>query len=93
MHTLETILSFVALLACVALLAQPILSQQQQWNEKTKESEIIWKNFMCSAALDAALANFVLAHSNGCLNFSEALHSNPNPFALELGGDSNHYLS
>ena len=91
MHSLETILSFLALLGCLGLLTQPIIAHQEEWNAKLQLMNGKWHALECSSAADAALSMYVLVQNGHCWAFPYALHPNADPLQLYLGGDSNHY--
>ncbi len=91
MHTLETILCALALMACLGLLAEPILSHQAKLTQAKNAMESRYEALQCSAEWDYALASFVQTTTGGCSDYSYALHANGNPFTTLMGGDSNHY--
>ncbi len=91
MHTLETILCLLGLLACAGLLANPILSHQSKLHATTETMHAKWNALGCSTKLDAALALFVRIESEECVDYPYALHPNGSNFSTQLGWDSNHY--
>lgn len=91
MHSLETILSFLGLLACAGILIQPIIAHQQSMETSIDQLQEKWKILHCGAQSDAALSEYVRAKNENCWQFTYALHENANPLSLYLGGDSNHY--
>lgn len=91
MHTLETILCLLALMGCMGLLAEPILSHQAKLAQASEAMKSRYEALRCSAEWDYALASFVQTTTRGCVNYAYALHANGNPFTTTMGGDSNHY--
>lgn len=91
MHSLETILCLLALLGCLGVLAEPILSHQSKLTQANSTIQSHYAALRCSVQLDYALSLFVQTESILCSTYQHAIHSVGNPFATQLGGDSNHY--
>lgn len=91
MHTLETILCLLALMACLGLLAEPIFSHQAKLTQGQQAMHERYESLRCSALLDFSLSGFAKMKTMLCSSYDYSLHAIGNPFATTLGGDSNHY--